>query len=352
MDILSLNLLLIIIEAILIKLFVPTKKLARKIYCSVVFLQMFILHAFVDPESLPDLPLYIKAFQLFAENDLSESIIIGYVGIKMEYGWIVLCKISSLVSNDYHILILFSSLIIVAGYIISIYKFSSIIWLSVFIFACTTFNQSLFVLRQHVAIAICLLSIPSLLERNLIRFLSIIFIAFSIHWTAIIFIVVYYLYHNKLNKNFWIKFIIITISIRVLSSFLFSWLFSYSWYKSYADSEGANFTNFIISCCPLLLFLLSIGFNLRVIGKTEKCFLIMSILSVFITFVGVGFSPTNRLAQYFTVSSIYLIPISITHFRRSEVRVLITMSIVAFYTLLFFSKSNTTYVQDLRFSIF
>ena len=67
---------------------------------------------------------------------------------------------------------------------------------------------------------------------------------------------------------------------------------------------------------------------------------------------GVGFSPTNRLIKYMMIASIYIIPISISKFKSSALRVVITFAVVSLYLLLFLSPSNTDYIQNYRLIFF
>lgn len=339
------NIILLLLEAAFVFMVVPSKKTASKLYCCIAFTQLFIFHAFLDPYKMVDLPNYIDTFYLVAERSLQESLV-GHIGVKMEIGWIVLCKLLSTIWDNYIILLLFTSLIIVGGYCITIKKYSPIVWLSIFIFVCTTYNQSLFVLRQHTAMALCLLSIPSIVKKKHKSFLFTITVASLLHITAIIFIFVYVLALFRYNSRFWIIIISMTVILSLTSSVVFEWLFSNTWYGSYSEKEGSNYTAFLMALFTLILYLYAVKWKTTSLNPIEKCFLTMAVLAVILSFVGVGFSPTNRLCKYFSVCSIFLIPISITKFKNCVIRMLITVTVLIFYILLFFSHSNLTYIQD------
>lgn len=348
MEILLFNIILSFCEAVIILGIVKPVKFGRRLYCWIILLQCFVLHAFIDPDKMVDLPNYISTFNLFSENTLEQSIIIGYSGVKMEIGWILLCKILSLIYNNYIVLLIFTSMIIVSSYILSIYRYSPIIWLSVFLYLCSIFDQSLYVLRQHTAMAICLLSIPSVINRHLTTFLIILIFAILIHSSALIFFIIYPIFCIKFNKIFWLKFLFLTLIVSILSSYIFDWFFTNTWYDSYSDKEGSNFTGFFIALCTLLLFLYANNGDTISISKVEKCFLGMAVIAVFISFIGVGFSPTNRLDKYFTISSIFLIPISLKRIKDKSIKYIISIFVVIFYLLLFFSPSNINYIDNYR----
>lgn len=321
----------------------------KKIYLFLVFVQLFILHAFLDPFTMEDLPGYCNTYSYFGENPFLYSTTVGYVGVKMEPGWIFLCKCLYFLSHDYRLLLIVDSLIIVGCYIITIKRYSVIAYISVFLFLCTTFNQSLFVLRQHTAMAICLLTVPYIIERKLKYFLLLVLIASSIHQTAIIFLPIYFAYHFNLNKYFWIYYIIILLVGSIIAPQIFSWAFSNLWYSSYEDREGANLTLFFIQLCGFILYLFSIGFKTKEIKTIEKVFVIMACFGLLLSFIGVGFSPTNRLVKYFTISEIWLIPFAIKKF--NSFRVVIVIIIIVMYFMLFMSPSTTDFIKNYRLVI-
>ena len=309
---------------------------------------MFYSTCFLDPNEMVDLPNYIAAFNLFADNSITESLLVGYVGVKMEVGWIVLCKLLSLIYDNYIILLIFTSFVIVGSYIVSIYKFSRIVWLSIFIYLCTMFDQSLYVLRQHLAMAICLFAVPFVQRKELYKFLVVVLIATLIHTTALLFVIVYPFANMKYTKNFIIKLILISIVISLFSTSIFDILFSNTWYNSYGEKEGSNYTSFFIALCTFIFYIYSIKGNIKNVKGIEKTFFAMCILGVVISFTGVGYSPTNRLVKYFTLSSIFLIPIALSKINKCEKKYALISLIMLFYSLLFFSQSNIKYIEHYK----
>lgn len=343
MEILLLNIFLILIEGVFVN---NNKKSNRKRYCVIVFIQLFITHAFINPYSVVDLPGYIHAFELFGSNTIERSYIIGYNGIKMEFGWILLNKLLYLISHNYIILLIFTSLIIVGSYSVTIYNYSPIAWFSAFIFICSLYCQSLFVLRQYCAMSLCLLSLPYIVKREIIKFVILYAIAALLHKTAVIFGLVYVLYNIRLDRKFWMISLVVTIIISGISTTIFNWLFANTWYNAYSEMEGSNYTAFFISCCVLILYLYSIKWDTIKPTSYEKCFLIMEIIAICLSFIGTGFSPTNRLVKYFTMSSVFLIPIGINRIKSVSLKTLISIAIIIMYLLLFFAPSNVNYIKD------
>ncbi len=344
MRLLALNIILILLDWILIR-FAGFKK-PKKAFCIIAFFQLFIFHAFLDPFVMEDLPGYLETYDLIKENSLIYSIITGYVGVKMEPGWVLICKILSVFSSNSYVTIYFSSFVIVGLYCWMIYRYSSIVWLSIFLFLCTIFGQSLFVLRQHMAMAICLATIPMVVERKFLKFAMINLFACSIHITAIVFFPLYFIYSLNINHKFFWKAFLFAVICWLLSSTVFMWLFANSWYNSYLDAEGSNLTNFAILSCVLLFYLFASNWNISKLTGAEKCFFLMCCLGTVMSLAGAGFSPTNRLIKYYYISILFLVPYGINRLHNIPVKVFAAGIIIMAFLVLFFSGSNTEYLKD------
>lgn len=344
MNILITNIVLIVVEGII--LCNSRIKQGKNIFLILAFIQLLVLHSFLDPFSMEDLPGYYDTFNEFGKNSLYYSIVIGYVGVKMEPGWIVFCKCLYFISTNFRILLIIDSILIIGGYLVMIKKYSPIFYVSVFVFLCTTFNQSLFVLRQHTAMAICLFSIPYIIKRDIKKFLVIITAAFLIHQTAIIFIPVYFVYNIRFSKKNWVIFLILLFFGNVAASRLFNWAFSHSWYNSYEDRDASNLTVFFIQLCCILLYLVSIRFKTLNIKSVEKVFLSMACLGLLLSFIGVGFSPTNRLVKYFSISDIWLIPFALKKYK--TIGIILGIFVLVMYFLLFLAPSTADYIRNYR----
>lgn len=347
MTILLINIILIIIEGLVF----PKNKTGRKLFLYVVFIQLFILHSFLDPNTMQDLPGYWETYQAFGENSLKESVLVGYVGVKMEPGWILLCKFLYNFSKDPRLMLIITSFLMVGGYCKTISRYSYLPWLSVVIYLCTTFDQSLFVLRQHSAIALSLLSIPFIVDRDWKRYLLMMIVCVSIHSSAIIFFPMYFIYGMKM-KHYWLAFFVVAVVGTLLAGSVFQWLFSHTWYNSYEERVGSNYTVFFITLSSLLLYLVSIRFKVNELEGVDKYFLLLITMAVLLCLCGVGFSPTNRLVKYFSVASIFVIPRAISHFKATTIKTIIILFVVLFHMLLFFAPSNTEYIQDYRLVLF
>ena len=130
---------------------------------SVIFVVLLYLHSCINPNTMEDLPRYCDSFRQWANMAL-EDILVTYR--KTEYAFLILNWFVSLFTDNFGMFLLVESFIMMLCYYIWCFKYSPYIMLSLLLMLLLTFNQSIFVLRQHLAIAITLLSYPYILNLN------------------------------------------------------------------------------------------------------------------------------------------------------------------------------------------
>ena len=279
----------------------------RKLTVFFTFIVLWIIFIFEDGSTMADTKEYISDFYAFSRDSLQNAI----VDSQEEVGFVLLNKFLSVFSHNEFILLFTCGTIIVWSFAYSVYKYSTIIWLSAFLFLNIPYLQSLYVLRQYIAISICLLSISFVLNRKLLPFLILIILAFSFHKTAIIFLPIYFLY--KLNIN--IKFFVVSIIIGyIYYSYGFSLIefflsFSELDYGAYMDSFS-NATAIFIDAFLLILFF--VAFDFKQLMGPSKLFFIMFIIGTIIDLGSLNAPGGSRLSMYYNISTIFLIPLAIS----------------------------------------
>ena len=308
----------LIISCILPPFFINTfsgniyKKRKITVFCTFIVLWLFFI--FEDGSTMADAKEYINDFYAFSRSSLQNAI----DDSDEEVGFVLLNKFLSVFSDNEFILFFTCGTIIVWSFAYSVYKYSTIIWLSAFLFLNIPYLQSLYVLRQYIAISICLLSISFVLNRKLLPFLVLIFIAFSFHRTAIIFLPVYFFY--KLNINF--KFFVVSIIIGYiyysygfpLIEFFLS--FSKFNYEAYMD-VFSNATAIFIDAFLLVLFF--VAFDFKQLMGPSKLFFIMFIIGTIIDFGSLKAPGGARLSMYYNISTIFLIPYAISKLDKNSI---------------------------------
>lgn len=198
MNIFLLNIALILILAFLLyhKGHVNLKN-RDQFFLFIAFAVLYITHAFKDPFSLLDTPEYVDGYIEVKNRGIGELMRGGLYSLKAEKGYVILTKIISYFFPANQMLFIFTSFIILLGYYVAFKRYSLIPWLAVLLFVIGGYNQSLFVLRQHMAMSIVLFSYPYIINRRFMPFLFYVLIAFFIHQTAVIFLPIYFLYGIK-----------------------------------------------------------------------------------------------------------------------------------------------------------
>lgn len=165
----------------------------KKIFMIIIFSILTLIAMLRSWKVGVDTEQYYRNFTVIANLGWDEVDVLRY-----ESGYFYLCKILSCISKDPHILIIISSFIIIPSVGRFIYKYSSNVALSTFIYI--TLNIYFFHLtgmRQSLAIAILLYGIDFLLERKNFKFMLIVIIASLFHSSAVILIVLIWI--NKLK---------------------------------------------------------------------------------------------------------------------------------------------------------
>ena len=194
-----LNILLFLCESFCVIMINLNGAQKRNLLLFVVFVHLFVVHALIDPYNFLDTPFYADAYNVMCYYGMEGY---GrYAFLKSEIGYVYLMWVASWISSNTQFIFVVTSLIILGGYFFAIKRYSSIIWLSVFILLITNYNQSLFVIRQYVAIGILMYSLPYVVRRDKWRFFLLVVLAASIHYTAIIFSLLYVVYGLDVWKS-------------------------------------------------------------------------------------------------------------------------------------------------------
>lgn len=316
----------------------------RGILIYVFSIQFFIFHAFKDPTTLPDLAEYIYHFENSGVYNFFEHMLFS----RMEPGWLALNHLLYVISPNYKILLFFTSLLFVFLYMYTIHKYSVMPFLSILLFLLIIYSQSLFVLRQHLAVAVLFCAIPAILNRKIFQFLFVLTVASSIHMTAIVFFPAYFIYAFRINLKFWI----IIISISFLMFFFFqsvvSGLTSGTYIGGYMEKEmTGTWTGSLIA---LVIILFALFFcRVNTFDGIEKLSFQMICICLCLEVGGAvsTFGMMGRLALFYNVYSILLFPFLLSHIRL-KYRYVVSICILLCYAYIWYSYAIGEYVSSME----
>lgn len=337
MPILILNIIILLVYASLINLSISINKSTQRfLFLIIAFIHLLFLHVFFDATLFPDLDNY---YDYFKKIDNAE----------IEIGWNILNKALYYITESYFILLFIVSFIMLLFYFITIKKFSEIAWLSIYIFICTIFYNSLFILRQNLAMAICLMSIPYIIDRNKTMFFAITLIAVSFHYSALIWFVSYFMFSFKIDKRFYFTLISISMLLFlfmeiVLESFIVLTT-KIMMYTAPKESGGLGVLKGVaIDIFVLLISVYSFeGFN-GIKGYNKLFFQLVSISVVltFISYFGTAFTLFGRLNLYFSMASIFLVPNALFNLKYKKNKYLLFTSIISVTFVIYLALLNAT----------
>ncbi|MET3731820.1 EpsG family protein [Moheibacter stercoris] len=264
----------------------------------------------------PDWLAYWNAFEGAAQTDFSdmEYIIIMF---DMEPGYIYLNKIVSTVGLGYASFTLLIAIIALTLKGKMFYKYSPYAFMTLMMYFIPTylFEEHVHV-RQGLANAIMLCSIPYIIERKLFKFLLVFALAFMFHKAVVLFIFAYWIVKIKFNNTL----IIVLVSVAIISNLVglnmiidsiaqflpFGVAETYNDYASELSSEGGVLGD-IVKIITVAIILI---FNKQVSEKDElfSYFRNIYIFGVITYFFFGGGIFAARLPGFFTVYIIFVIP--------------------------------------------
>jgi len=236
-------------------------------------------------------------------------------------------------THNYFWLFFFCSLIVVPSYFYIIKKYSTNYILSIFIFI--TFGLYNFFfngLRQGIAIAICFLALPFLLDKKILKYFIFIFIASLFHVSAWVMLFFYFLIHSRIKLEY--KMISIIGVSSIVSGLVINYLAnSNKRYESYGQIDEASGGYLTLSFYIVLgMFVYIFGKKERIINYNfrvyEQIFLCGLLLVIPVAFLGTDPSGPQRLLNYFLPILTLLLPMLLDKYK---LVIFIFLAIIYFY---------------------
>lgn len=323
------------------------KRINRKILTVILVLPLFVLSAFRAPSIGNDTYNYYKSFLMVSREQffsVSQS--------RFEIGYIFYMRIVALFGIGYLGFQIITSAFILGSVSNFIYKYSNNIAFSFFIFITSRmYFGSMNLARQYLAMAILLFSINSIKERKLIKFLLLVLLATSMHFTAIFFLIVYPLSKFKFNN----RTSLILLSIGIVSAFMFDKLIIVfinltGRYAGYLNSVYFNFEDnisiYLILIINLLFLLIAFitrywrygerknkdSDSLDIVPSnyisSEKLWYEFCILTVIFSILGLNATIISRIEMYFSIFFLAYIPSVTGHIKSKRLRAIVATGII------------------------
>ena len=317
----------------------------EQVYLILAFGILLFFHAFRDPYSLADIPEYADAYKESLGYTWDRVLSDHFVSLKSEVGFRIVIKAISSIFSSYQMLFILTSIFLVCSYYKTTKRYSAYFFISVMVFTVNSFAESLFMLRSFLAIGILLFSFPYIVERRIVPFLLLNFLAMNIHISSVIFLPVYFLYGVKDTKWIWVIFIVVggLFMLRfddIVSYIVERYLPGYSYYFVYIDNyEGASWKMPALLGFLLLMRVIVLRKNFFDMGIT-RLLSIISVLAFMVYTAGMGFGLTSRMAMFFTNMTFLVLPDTMSHMKNKQLGVLISIVYIIFTGYFFLRNSS------------
>ena len=247
---------------------------------------------------------YANDYLKFYNMSIKDILIKNYY----EPGWRILNKITGLIFGPNPIFIrIVVYLIVSCLYTISILKYSKRPILSVMLFFLLGFwGMSGAILRQGLAMSLIFLSLKYIYEKKLVKFLILILLATSFHYSAAIFLIAFPIAYLQTDKKMLSFSLITTILFLIFGKYIIE-IVSNLFNKNYEVVPNANYLFFLmvlIAAYGQFIYLIIIKNTDKEIEFLSKLMLVTPFLSI-LSFYNYSFV---RLAYIFLVCEIILIP--------------------------------------------
>lgn len=327
-----------------------TKRTRDSLFIIGAFIPMWYVHSMVEP-TLVDLPIYQEVFTSIRRTSWKEIpnhwAHEGF-GYSIEMGYLYLNKIIGLFTSNFTLFLWIFSFFLLYAYFKTIKRYSPYIFISVLILLLMPYGQSLFVLRQHMAMALLFSSIPLIIERKLILYLLVLSVVFyAFHHSCIVFFPLYFLYGFKGKRLIWA----LIISMGLIAFFwsfitIISIYFDYEAFAMESDSKLTNVTTFIQMLLFFVLYICALGKDVYQNGINKICFCALAI-SVFLNGMSMGLN-LGRLTMYYNVFVILSVPLSMKYIRNMQLRYIVGYSIIVLLLIQSLYGSNCQFFEEMK----
>lgn len=264
-----------------------------------------------------------------------------------EQGYVVFNKLLSIISDNPQFFLAITSIIIFSFISYIYYKYSENISLSTIIFVCFgLYVFSFSGLRQAIAFSITFFSFRFIIKRQLLHFLISVFIAFTIHSSAIIFFFVWPLWNIRHTNKLALILLAITIVVLPFYSMIFSFIVPLLFREKYLTyMNGTTAINLIL--IYVFIYLLPIFFKTNNFSisdnqyeddqnnKIENFIRWMAYFSVLFQSLGtIGGDSITRIAFYFSMFLPLYIPLVFKNAKQGVKEIIsacITILFIAFF---------------------
>lgn len=260
---------------------------------------------------------------------------------RYELFYLYLNKAISYISTNSVVFLMIISFVVLSGYYRFIIKNSAYICFTIALFFFLRyFDDSMNVLRQSIALVILLKAYEFILRGKFAKFFIMVIFASLFHKTAFVFILAYMVRYFSFNKRNILLITVAGLALSLCSSFLINYLMS-SYYNYYLDGDYLGETRLasvlsLLFNVVLLLLCYKILTNKYVSEDLKNQFYLVLVGTV-ILLVSLQFNLLDRVAGYFNVFLIVLIPNAIKKIHSYRKRFTLITLVIIFVIIYYYA---------------
>lgn len=274
---------------------------------------------------------YFGGFEYISSLDLTDMLsrlsVFGHAKLpyphKFESGWMILNWIIGKLNLGFRGFLVVHAIFCIATISRFIEKYSKNIWLSFALFVSLEFYSYMFgIMRQAMCMCILLHGIIYIKERKFWKFLLIVFLASSVHLSAIVFIPLYFLNSIRITRKRFLAICICNIVFIIVAPYvlqLFKPILSVMGYSSYLDSSFQWNNMLLLNAffIPLCVYLF-VDFAKFFENDDHNIIGWATLLATPVLTIGAISTVLGRCAQYYFIFVTLLIPNAIKQYNNKK----------------------------------
>ena len=273
------------------------------------------------------------------------------IDLNTEIGFVLLQICIDKIGLTFRFLLLAAAILYIAVISKSIYQYSSLPWMSYFLFL--TFGFFIFntTMRQSIALSFTVLAYMCIQKKKLAGFLLFCAIAVSFHVSACIFIPVYWIDKLKWNKiTVAICLLLFLISV-VFSAQIASFMLNFNSSAEYSESATGGYFTLVLYTVLVLLGLIYKDKLLKLQSNNKLLFFMMAAVVLLIPIA--KFNPAlSRIYIYYSVYMILYIPNILTCLKGERACTLMLCFFIILGCFNFFYKLNSYGIRQIPYVFF
>lgn len=309
-------------------------------YLSIIFVQFSLFNFLKDYSVGQDLETYREAYEQIKLNGLE-----FFARYQWEPGFVLTNYLFIKLNISFRLF----SFLIGAFFYISVLRFinrySLEKWLSVMLFVAFGFYFASFhILRQTIAMGIILFAYDYIVKRNLKMFLLYVGMAVMFHYTAILFIVTYFLWSERDKRISMIRFITFLSICFIFNTWVIDFMMNTAYgyvtrYFAYQSSavQGEGY--------GMLILLIAMTFSGMImspnyLGKRGKLLFLLVVIATCAQILATSFSVFARVVWYWSIAVIAYVPLIINLTDHPAWKYVLNIAAILFATLFFVFFTN------------